>query len=47
MKKAVILFILCLSIFIMAGCDKSVDNENQAVARKVYCGNVYGECRRS
>ncbi|MDF2881892.1 MAG: hypothetical protein K0R54_2449 [Clostridiaceae bacterium] len=34
MKKAVILFILCLSIFVMNGCDKSVDNKNQAVAEE-------------
>jgi hypothetical protein len=34
MKKAVILFIVCLSIFIMNGCAKSVDNENQAVAEE-------------
>lgn len=34
MKKSVILFILCLSIFIMAGCDKSVDIDNQAVAEE-------------
>jgi hypothetical protein len=34
MKRAVILFVLCLSIFIISGCDKSVDNENQAIAEE-------------
>ncbi|WP_019227956.1 hypothetical protein [Sedimentibacter sp. B4] len=36
MKKTVILFTLCLSLFIMAGCDKSVDNDSQAVAEKFF-----------
>jgi hypothetical protein len=34
MKKSVILIILFLGIFILAGCDKSADTGNQAVAEK-------------
>lgn len=34
MKKTAILFILCLSIFIVNGCDKSADTGNQAVAEE-------------
>lgn len=34
MKKTLIFFILCLSIFIMGGCAKAVDNVNQTIAEE-------------
>lgn len=36
MKKTLIFFILCLSIFIMVGCAKTVDNDNQTIAEKFF-----------